>query len=447
MEAAAPRVTPPAATVCGMLPVDGPASVFVALGLATLAAAVLPRLLVRVPISMPAVFLAMGALVFWLLPQLPDPDPADHPEIALHLTEVCVIISLMGAGLAINRPFGWRSWSTTWRLLAITMPLTMIAVGLLGWAALGLGAASAMLLAAALAPTDPVLATEVQVSEPVDEPGTHDDEVRFTLTSEAGLNDGLAFPFTYAAIAVSLSGPAVAGWLGHWVLVDVVWRLSVGVAVGLLLGWLLGRLFFSAYAERLRITEHNQGFVALAATLLAYGVTELAQGYGFIAVFVCAVTLRGTEREHEYHRVLHAFVEQVERLLTVAVIVLLGGALARGAFPGLGSAEVGLILFFLLVVRPCTGWVALQGARTGPRERAVVAFFGVRGVGSLFYVAYAVQEGDFADADRLWGIVAYAVVGSVLIHGVAAGPVMHALDRRRERRARAAGLDPAETAV
>jgi NhaP-type Na+/H+ or K+/H+ antiporter len=430
-----------------VLPVDGLASIFVAVGLATLAAAVLPRLLVRAPISMAAVFLAMGALGFWLLPQLPDPSPTEHPEVALHLTEVCVIVSLMGAGLAINRPFGWRSWNTTWRLLAITMPLSMIAVGVLGWAALGLGAASAMLLGAALAPTDPVLATEVQVSEPVDDPGTDDDEARFALTSEAGLNDGLAFPFTYAAIAVSLSGLAPGAWLGRWVLVDVVWRLSMGVAVGFLVGWLLGRLFFSSFAQRLRITEHNQGFVALAATFLAYGFAELGEGYGFVAVFVCAVILRGTEREHQYHRVLHAFVEQIERLLTVAVIVLLGGALVRGSFTGLGWAEVCLVLAFLLVVRPITGFVALRGARTGPRERAVVAFFGVRGVGSLFYMAYAVQEGDFVDADRLWAIVALTVVGSVVIHGAAATPVMRALDRRRERRAEAAGGDPAEIAV
>ena len=230
-------------------------------------------------------------------------------------------------------------------------------------------------------------------------------------------------------------------------LLDVVWRLSVGVAVGFLVGWLLGRLFFSSFAERLRITEHTQGFVALAATFLAYGAAELAEGYGFVAVFVCAVTLRGTEREHEYHKVLHAFVEQIERLLTVAVIVLLGGAVARGAFTGLGWAEVGLVLAFLLVVRPLTGWVALRGGRTGPRERAVVAFFGVRGVGSLFYIAYAVQEGDFADADRLWAIVGLVVVGSVLIHGVAATPVMRALDRRRERRAAAVGDDVAEPHV
>lgn len=433
--------------MCQVPPVDGPSAIFLAVGVSTLAAAVLPRLLVRAPISMPAVFLGAGALGFWLLPQLPDPSPSAHPDVALHLTEVCVIVSLMGAGLAINRPFRWRTWGTTWRLLGITMPLTMLAVGWLGWAGLGLGAASAMLLAAALAPTDPVLATEVQVSEPVDEAGTQDDEARFALTSEAGLNDGLAFPFTYAAIAVSLVGMPPGGWLGRWVVVDVVWRLGVGVGLGILVGWLLGRLFFSSLAERLRITAHTQGFVALAATFLAYGTAELAEGYGFVAVFVCAVVLRGTEREHEYHKVLHAFVEQIERLLTVTVIVLLGGALVRGSLAGIGWAEIGLVAVFLLVIRPLAGWVALRSGPTGPRERAVIAFFGVRGIGSFFYVAYALHEGDFPDGDRLWAIVLAVVVGSVLVHGVAATPVMGALDRRRERRAEAVGDDPAETPV
>src|SRR3712207_841363 len=152
-----------------------------------LAAALLPRVLGRLPVSMPMVFLAAGMIGFTVLPGLPDPDPLEHAEFALHLTEVCVIVSLMGAGLALNRAVSWREWSSTWRLLGITMPLSILAVALLGWSVLGLGVAGALLLAAALAPTDPVLATEVQVSEPVTEAEGADDEIRFSLTSEAGL--------------------------------------------------------------------------------------------------------------------------------------------------------------------------------------------------------------------------------------------------------------------
>ena len=430
-----------------MIEFDGAAALFAAVGLATLAAALLPRLLGRAPVSMPMVFLAAGALAFTLLPSLPNPSPVEHETAALHLTEVCVLVSLMGAGLALNRPTGWRTWSSTWRLLGITMPLSMLAVGFLGWSALGLGAASAVLLAAALAPTDPVLATEVQVSEPVAHPDAADDEARFALTSEAGLNDGLAFPFTYAAIAISVSGLAPGGWLQHWVLVDVLWRLGIGVLVGIVVGWLLGRLFFSTVADRLNLTEQAEGFVALAATFLAYGAAEMAEGYGFVAVFVCACTIRQQEREHGYHGVLHKFVEQIERLLTVTVVVLLGGAVARGLLADVGWAEVGLAAAVLLVIRPLTGWIGLTPGKTGPRERAVIAFFGVRGVGSLYYIAYALEHGDFPGAERLWAVVALVVVGSILIHGIAATPVMAALDRRRQRLTRSEGPSDVEIAT
>lgn len=414
---------------------DGSGLLFLAVGIATLAAALLPRILRRVPISMPIVFLAAGMIGFALLPQLPDPDPVTHDGVALHLTEVCVIVSLMGAGLALNRPVGWRRWSSTWRLLGITMPLSMLAVGLLGWGVLGVGAASAVLLAAALAPTDPVLATEVQVSEPVARPDAADDEARFALTSEAGLNDGLAFPFTYAAIGIALTGVAPGGWLAHWVLVDVVWRLGLGVLGGLAMGWLLGKLFFSAVSERLRLTESAEGFVAIAATFLAYGATELVEGYGFVAVFVCACSIRASERAHGYHGVLHKFVEQIERLLTVVVLVLLGGAVSRGLLAGIGWQEVAVAVAVLFVVRPVAGWIGLTPGKTGFRERGVIAFFGVRGVGSLYYVAYALHAAPFPDAERLWSIVALVVMGSIVVHGVLATPAMAALDARRAKEA------------
>ncbi len=424
-----------------MLDFDGGGAPFAVVGVAMLLAALLPRVLGRLPVSMPMVFLGAGIAGFALLPDLPDPDPLRHEELAVHLTEVCVIISLMGAGLALNRAVSWPAWSSTWRLLAITMPLSMLAVGFLGWAVLGLGAAAAVLLAAALAPTDPVLATEVQVSEPVTEAEAADDEIRFSLTSEAGLNDGLAFAFTYAAIAISLAaaGSAAAEWVGPWLVVDVAWRVAIGVAVGLLAGWVLGRLFFSSISERLKLAERAEGFVALAATFLAYGVAELAEGYGFIAVFVCACAIRAAERTHQYHGVLHKFVEQVERLLTVAVLVLLGGAVARGLLAGDGWTEVLVALVFLLAIRPFSGWIALTPGKTGPRERAVISFFGVRGVGSLFYVAYGLTHGEFPEAERIWAAVALVVVGSIVIHGVTATPVMALIDKRRVRRAEGRG--------
>jgi len=416
--------------------------VYAAAGLATLAAAALPRLLGKAPISMPMVFLAVGAIAFVAIDPLPAPDPVRHGDVALRLTELCVIISLMGAGLALNRPVGRRRWATTWRLLGITMPLTMLAVGVLGWAVLGLGLAGAVLLAAVLAPTDPVLATEVQVAEPAENADKDEDEARFALTSEAGLNDGLAFPFTYAAIAIGAVGAAPGGWLPHWLGVDLLWRLAGGVLVGLATGWALRTLFFDARSEKLRLSRHAEGFVALAATFLTYGLAELAEGYGFVAVFVCACTIRAAERSHGYHRVLHQYVEQIERLLTVLVIFLLGGAVATGLLAGTTWREILVALAILLVVRPVTGLAGLAGGGTGPRERVVISFFGVRGVGSIFYLAYAMEAGDFVDPATMWRIVGLVVVGSVILHGVTATPVMLFLDRRRARAAHERHGDP-----
>lgn len=427
--------------------IEGYAALFLVAGIATLAAAVLPKLVKNAPVSMPMLFLAAGVIAFVAIPELPDPDPLQYPEAAIRLTEVCVIVSLMGAGLAINRPVSLRGWASTWRLLGITMPLSMLAVGFMGWTALGLGAASAVLLAAVLAPTDPVLATEVQVSEPVTSGDPDDDEVRFALTSEAGLNDGLAFPFTWAAVAMSLAVVGSTAWVGEWFLVDVLWRLAAGVVVGVGVGWGLARLFFSTVSERLHLAAKSEGFVAVAATFLAYGAAELVHGYGFIAVFVCACALRSGERRHRYHQVLHTFVEQVERLLTVVVIIFLGGAVGRGLLEGIGWKEIVFAATFLLLVRPIAGLIGLTPGKTGPRERLVISFFGVRGVGSLFYVAFALDVGDFVDGDYVWALVALVVVSSILVHGVAATPVMQSLDLRRLRVARRDGKAPEATAV
>ena len=317
------------------------------------------------------------------------------------------------------------------------MIVCIVAVATLAHQVLGLGLASALLLAAVLAPTDPVLAGEVQVAEPVENPDSvPDDEARFALTSEAGLNDGLAFPFTYLAMAVATAGAFTWSVVTQWLVVDVGWRIAIGTAVGIGVGWLLRKLFFHAPVKPLRLAEHAEGFVALAAIFLAYGVAEAIEGYGFLAVFVCACTIRGGERSHGYHKVLHDWVEQLERLLTVAILVLLGGAIARGLLGALQPVDFVLVALFLLVVRPAAGWLGLVGGRTGPQERAVIAFFGVRGIGSVFYIAYALTHATFPDPERLWAIVALTITASVVLHGITATPAMAWLDRSRKRAAR-----------
>jgi NhaP-type Na+/H+ or K+/H+ antiporter len=414
--------------------------VIAAAGAAALLAAILPGALRRLPISEPIVFLTAGIGAWLVLDEIPSPDPAGHGSVAEHLTEVCVIVALMGAGLAIDRPMSVRGWRSTSRLLAIAMPLTIGAVTVLGWWTLGLGAAAALLLGASLAPTDPVLASDVQVGEPSDSPH-QEDEVRFALTSEAGLNDGLAFPFVYAALAIGLAGLPPSEWFLSWLAVDLLYRIAAGVAGGLIIGWLLGRLIFRR-APGAPLSETGDGFVALAATFLAYGITELVNGYGFVAVFVCARAIRAAEREHGYHGVLHGFVQQIERLLTVVVLVLLGGAIARGLLGPLTVADIAVAVALVLLIRPVSAWMSLFGAagRIGdapprnlmPRERAAVAFFGVRGVGSIYYLAFGLNNlGDNADAPRLWAIVGLVVTISVVVHGLTAKPIMHYVDARR----------------
>lgn len=409
--------------------------VYTTLGLGALGAAVLPRLLRRRPVSMPIVFLVIGAVAAALPVPLPQVDPVADRMWVEHVTEVCVIVSLMGAGLAINRPFSPRSWAGPWRLIGITLPLTVVTTAASAWLLLGWPVAAALLAGALLAPTDPVLAAEVRVGEPTDDKDD-EDEVRFALTAEAGLNDGLAFPFVLAAVALAAAGGtwSQAGW-GRWFVVDVLVKVAVGVVVGLALGRLLGWMFFRAGASALRLSGHMEGFVALAATFLSYGIAELAHGYGFLAVFVTACTIRAAERDHGYHKVLHEFTEQIERLLTAALLVLLGGYLVTSGLSELTWGTVLVALGLVLVIRPLTGWIAQLGLPAGPRERAVTAVFGLRGIGSLFYLSYALGHDDFAGlADELWALTAVTVALSVLLHGVSATPVIRRLDQLRGTR-------------
>lgn len=397
-------------------------------GIAILGAAVVPRILAGRPLSLPAVYVALGFVVFSLPLGLAAPDPLRDGELTEHLTELVVIVSLMGAGLQIDRLEGWRSWNVTWRLLAVAMPLTILGVALLGWWVVGLSPAAALLLGSVLAPTDPVLASDVQVGGPNEE--EEEDDVRFALTSEAGLNDGLAFPFTNAAIA-ALGAGSLSAWFGDWVVEDVVVKIAVGVLSGLLVGKLLAALLFRL-PKGARIAASAEGFVALGATVLTYGVTELAHGYGFLAVFIAARVMRRAESDDDYHDVLHEFAEAVERLLSAGLLVLLGGAIVGGVLGPLGPQGIVLGIVTVLVIRPASGLISLARHRCPNHERSAIAFFGIRGIGSGYYLAYALNRADFAQADELWAILVFIVLLSIVLHGVSASPVMARLDRRKE---------------
>jgi NhaP-type Na+/H+ or K+/H+ antiporter len=404
-------------------------------GLAVLGLTVLPRLLVRQPLTVPVVLILLGLVGFGLPVGLEVPDPlGDHAVLAERVTELGVIIALTGCGLKLDRPFEFRlrAWRSTWLLLGITMPLSIMASAALGWMA-GLPIATAVLLGAVIAPTDPVLASDVQVGPPQQELIGHgeEDEVRFSLTAEAGLNDGLAFPFTNAAILMVVNGGAQGGWISQWLLVDVVYKTLVGVVAGVVIGWLLAKLLFATVAKT-RFAEQMEGLGALAITLVSYGVTELAGGYGFIAVFVAALVVRACERNHEYHHHLHDFAEDAERLLMAAVLVGLGGAITGGLLAELDwmLTLVGLAIVFL--VRPVAGMIGLLGQRSLPwAERWGMSFFGIRGIGSLYYLIHARNEAAFLQAERLWALVIFVVLVSVIVHGLSAKPVMHRLDQLR----------------
>jgi sodium/hydrogen antiporter len=405
------------------------------LGVIVLMVAWLPLALRKIPLSLSILCVGLGAGLFAFGGLTFDPDPRTYDTLVEKLCEAVVIISLMGAGLKLDRPVGLRAWATTWRLLGIAMPLTIGAVALLGFGA-GLPLSVALLLGAALAPTDPVLASDVQVGKP----GTGEEgEVRFALTSEAGLNDGLAFPFVHLALAFALAASTGHTWpdagaIGAWALVDIVWRIGAGLGVGWLVGRGLGWLTFGM--PHVRLSGTGDGLVAIGATFVAYATTEAVHGYGFLAVFVSALVLRSTERNHDYHEALHDFAEQVERLLMMLVLVLFGGAIATGLFARLTWVDGLFALSIVFLIRPIAGWVSLIGSGQRIRDRVLMSFFGIRGIGSFYYVAYGVNHGEFGSSERLWAITGLVVLRYVVIHGVSATPLMRWLDRERRAEAR-----------
>ncbi|MQA73577.1 MAG: sodium:proton antiporter [Solirubrobacterales bacterium] len=367
------------------------------------------------------IYLALGigaALAIGLL-DLDWIDPIDDAEPIEHLSELAVIIALFGTGLKLDRPLDRRSWSGVGRLLLIAMPLTIAGVVVFGTQVLGLSLGAAVVLGAILTPTDPVLAGDIGVGPPGEE---NEHEPNFSVTGEAGLNDGLALPFLFLGLFMVDQGGS--GWFGDWLAADVLYAIVVGVAIGGVVGFGLGGLAVRLRDRRL-LAGAFDGWLAIPSVLAIYGLTEIAGAYGFVAAFVGGLAFRRYERTHEHNRAVHDGAEVVEKFGELAVILLLGSMLTLDGLGAPGVTGWLLVPALLLLIRPISVLIALLRSDLPAGERAFVGWFGVRGIGSLYYVAVAVGAGVLSAADaRLiaWTAIACVIV-SIVVHGVTAAPL------------------------
>ena len=344
-------------------------------------------------------------------------DPLQDAELIEHITELAVVLALFSAGLKIEREIRWREWSTVTRLLLVGMPAFIVLAAAFGNAVMGLSLGAAVVLASALAPTDPVLAGDIGIGPPGEE---DEHEPHFAVTAEAGFNDGLAFPFVLLGVAIAAESSLV-----EWVAADVVYGVAAGIAVGGVIGmgvaWSIVRL-----RNRELLIPALDGWVGIAATLLIYGAAEALGAYGFIAAFAGGLAFRRYERGHELNASVHNGAEVGEKFGELAVILLLGSMLTLDGLGAPGLAGWGLAALTVFVLRPLTVTLALAGSRLRrPGERAFLAWFGVRGVGTLFYAAIIAATGALSEEERelvVWTAIA-CVILSVVVHGVTAGPL------------------------
>ncbi|MDQ3493702.1 MAG: cation:proton antiporter [Chloroflexota bacterium] len=427
---------------------------FLAAGVVLIAMALASSVLRRLPLSSSMIYLAAGAVLGPIGLGMIIIDPAGGGSGLLEVvSEVAVILSLFTAGLKLRLPISDRGWWIPVRLAFVSMALTVGLIALAGVTLLGLPLGAAVLLGAILAPTDPVLASDVQVGHPGDP-----DQLRFALTGEAGLNDGTAFPFVM--LGLGLLGLHDLGENGlRWVAVDLVWSVAVGLAVGALLGTLVARLVVhlrSTHREAVGLDE----FLALGLIGISYGAALMVGGYGFLAVFAAGLALRRIERtrtnedvadeleagegrggrsqeEVATHpetapafmaRALLTFNEQLERIGEVAVVVLVGAALTIVGVP-LEVAWFAPLLF--LVIRPLAVLIGLAGASLSRTRLIFIGWFGIRGVGSVYYLSYAITHDLQPDVARTLAAITLSVVAaSVLVHGISVTPLMSRYERR-----------------
>ena len=398
----------------------------------------------RAPVTSAIIYLGVGLLVGPTVLNLFHFNPLKESALLETLTEVAVLISLFSAGVKMPAPFAFARWRVPVVLATLSMAITVALVAAFAFFVLDLPLGAGVLLGAIVAPTDPVLATDVQIRHPGDR-----DTLRFNLTCEAGMNDGSAFPFV--VLGLGLLGLHDIGQFGlRWLMLDVVWATAGGIAIGVVSGTALARL-----GGRLRAAPYRHvlmdDFLGLGLIGLVYGVAVLANTWGFLAVFFAAVALRQTELKlvHE-GRVVQpppdgapptrgdaqsellqntmvsagslVFKEHLERLSELLLVLLVGGSLFLDSW---SWPAVALALFLFVVARPLSVLVALLGSGTPTRLRGMTAWFGVRGIGSLYYLMYAIEHGlPEPLALQMVQITLIVITLSILVHGTSVKPLM-----------------------
>jgi NhaP-type Na+/H+ or K+/H+ antiporter len=410
----------------------------------------------RLPLSPAMLYLAIG---FALGPSgagLIDLDPKSNAPLLTLLSEIAVLISLFAVGLRLRVELADRIWWLPWRLGLLAMLITIGLLTGVGVYLLKLPLGAALLLAAILAPTDPVLASDVQIKDVGDR-----DRIRFSLSGEGGLNDGTTYPFIMAGLYLLGVQEAQAYSTPWWLAAHASW----GIAAGLASGWMMGRIVVGLVLY-LRENWHEalgmEEFLALGLIALSYGVSQLIHGIGFLAVFAAGVAMRRIEHSVSgaaapaevigaipvgddaatatdpdkapayMAEVVLAFNQQLEHIVEFVMVLLLGIMLSGSGISAEGIV-VAALLFFL--IRPVSTIISLAGARVTRMQRRLLAWFGIRGIGSLYYLMFALQYWRHPDlTERFVSLVLTVVAVSILVHGISATPLMEQYYKHRDRR-------------
>jgi sodium/hydrogen antiporter len=401
----------------GVAPLEAYDLLLLLVGATLLAITLGARLLTNLNLNSTYLYLLVGVVAGPLVLGLAPGDPLANLSVLERVSEMAVIIGVIVLGIRIGRPISWTGWRSTSRLILIVMPGTILGVAAAGVWILGLPPGPAVLLGAVLAPTDPILAGPVE-----EESAEEDPEDRFGLSTEAGLNDGLAFPFIYLGLFLTLE-PGVTEWIVRWAALD----LGYAIAMALPLGWIAGRYTGDVYvrlAEKGAVSHRRRLFVPLALLFATYGVVEALGGYGFLAAFAAGHGFRHAFEDHPDRLVAFAdFTESVDELAKAAVLILLGSMVPWADIRTMGWPLLAFAFGLILVLRPALTLLATVGGGFTPRDRLFWAWFGIRGIGSVYYLAYALGHGvEGRVAEILFAATAATILVSVALHGLSVRP-------------------------